>query len=309
MKDSQRKKTRLVLAMDSQAVQAKQNCGRLYYLGHVEHLVRISPARRLDGEPIAVNTGTLVHQVMNNVNRLKIAATKKRFARLVPKFAVTNATLLECGYRAIRRTKDLTDEEKLFHITKFTQFFAWDSIHGSHYKPLGCEVGFAKVIYEDSDVVFVYEGRIDLVLEANLDEGRNVFTTWLDYKSQGRDSAIYANRNQFLGYSWTLGSNMGFVLTYGLQKEKKDPFKYQPIFHPQSLIEQWKKETIQTFWDVVAKAPLGQAGFPRNRTHCDAGQYGWCKFIKLCDHASAPAVVQNGLRSIFYKKRVWTPWT
>lgn len=305
MKSSQRKPgSRLVLVADSQALQAAQVCPKSYYLAYAQHLRRIRVQRRVDGEPIAVNTGTLVHKIMNNVNRLKIAASKKRFE----KFAITNTTLLECGYRAIRRSKDLTHEEQLFHITKFTQFFAWDIAAGACYKPLGTEVGFAKIIYQDSDIIYIYEGRMDLVMRAELDGGSNVFNTWVDFKSTARDSAMYANRNQFLGYSYAMDTNMGFVLSYGLQKEKKDPFRYKPVYHPQSLIEQWKADTIQTFHFIASRAPLGISAFPRNRAACDGGQYGWCQFVTLCDNAYAPQEVQNGLVKIFYKKKVWSAW-
>lgn len=309
MKESRRKPgKRLVLCMDSQQLQAAQVCPRSYWLAYVEHLRRIRPPRRLDGEPIAVNTGTLVHLVMNNVNRLKIAASKNRFQKLVPRFAVTNTSLLECGYRVIRRFPDLTDEQKLFHITKFTQFFAWDIAAGTYYKPLGTEVGFAKILYQDRDIIYIYEGRMDLIIRAELDGGNNVFDTWVDFKSTGRDSIMYANRNQFLGYSYAMDTNMGFVLSYGLQKEKKDPFAYKPVYHPQPLIDQWKRDSINTFHTVASHAPHGIEAFPRVRAACDGGQFGWCQFVKLCDNAHAPKVVQDGLVKIFYRKKVWSAW-
>jgi len=304
VKDSQRRnKKRLVVEADSQAIQAAQDCKRKYHLGHIQHLVRIRLPHRQDGEPIAVNTGSLVHLMMNHMNRLKIAKAKGRF----PKFSVSNTQLLETAYRVIRRTRELTDEQKLFHVTKFTEFFAWDLVQGKHYKPLGTEVGFAKVIYQDSDVIFIYTGRMDLVLRAELD-GIEPFNTWADYKSTGRDTAMYANRNQFLGYSWVMDTNMGFVLSYGLQKEKKDPFKYKAVYHPTPLIAQWKADTIDTFRFIVSRAPFGEKEFPRNRAACDSGMYGWCPFVTLCDNAHAPAAVQAGLRKTFYRVRVWSPW-
>ncbi len=299
-----KKKPRLVLAMDSQALQALGRCDREYYQGHVEHLQKIRLPKRLDGEPIAVNTGQLIHTIMNQVNRLKIAKASGRF----PKFTVASQQLLEAGYRVISRAKDLTPEQKQFHTVKFTQFFAWDLNEGKYFKPMGTEVGFSKVIYEDADKVFLYEGRIDLVLRAELSGAEKHFETWLDYKSTGRDSVMYMNRNQFLGYSWVLGSNMGFVLSYGLQKEKKDPFKYKAVYHPQPLIEQWRADTIESFKFVFSRIELGKQFFPRNRAACDSREFGWCPFLALCDNEHAPVDVQNGLRRIFYRKRIWSPW-
>lgn len=305
LKESKRqKRKRLVVEMDSQAVQAAQDCKMKYFRGHIEHLVRLRAPRRQDGVPIAVNTGTLIHEMMFHMNRLKIAKANGRFTR----FSVSDAQLLEVAYRVIRRFPDLTPEERLFHTVKFTEFFAWDKTQGKYYKPLGSEVGFAKVIYEDADVIFVYTGRIDLVLRAELNEGQRVFNTWADYKSTARDTQLYPNRNQFLGYSWVMDSNMGLVLKYGLQTEKKNPFEYKVIYHPTELIAQWRKDTIDTFRFVLTRAPLGEKEFPRNRAACDAGQYGWCPFVMLCDNAHAPKEVQAGLRRTFYKERVWSPW-
>lgn len=305
MKLSQLKpKSRLVLAMDSQAVQAAQRCKREYYLGHVDHLMRIRNYKRLDGEPIAVNTGQLIHTIMNQVNRLKIAKARNRFKN----YAVGDMQLLESGYRVIKRTKELNDEQRQFHVVKFTQFYAWDKINGRFFKPLGTEVGFSKIIYEDRDVVFLYEGRMDLVMRAELDDKRLMFDTWLDYKSSGRDTAMYSNRNQFLGYSWAMNTNMGFVLSYGLQKEKKDPFKYKAVYHADALLADWRSNTIDTFKFVFSHVELGRNFFPKTRGACDGREFGWCPFITLCDNEHAPLEVQAGLRKTFYKERVWSPW-
>jgi len=293
MRESERKrrsgKNRLVLAMDSQALNAAQVCKRLYYLTKAEKLVRIGSKR-------AYEIGTMVHDIMHRVTRAKL--NRRIF---------TQAQLLEIGYKVIRRAhlRGLLDEDALvFHTVKYTQYVSWFQNQERYYKPLGNEVRFSKLLYEDMDVIFAYEGRIDLVLRIE-PAGINA---WADYKTQGRDYSIYTNRNQFLGYSWAIDTNIGFIIYYGLQKEKSDPFRLEPISHPSGLIEQWKQDTIRTYRDVLARIPFGEDAFERNRSACDSGKFGNCPFIPICDNSWVAPPVQEGIRRNFFKESDWTPW-
>lgn len=279
--------------MDSQLLHAYGGCQRKYWLTAAEHLVALEPYRTRSGTPLAKNTGSLVHDIMHRVNRAKVWRHK-----------LSDTNLLKIGFKRLAKEKELTPEERLFLSQKWVQFYAWDKIQGAHYKPLGTEVGFSKVLYSDEDTIFVYEGRIDLIVLAETLKA----PSWVDYKTQGRDSSIYKNRNQFLGYSWALDTNIGFILVFGLQKEKEKPFAYKTVYHSDSLKAQWKEETIATFREVLTKSLYGKFQFKLCRSHCDEGMYGWCKFLKICDNLNAPQDVQNGIRRIFYKEKEWKPW-
>jgi len=315
MKESQRKHRlgvdRIVLAADSQALHAFEACHRRYWLGQAEHLVPIHTKK-------AYEIGNMIHDIMHRVTRAKLRRPG----------LFTNMHLLKIGYKRIDKarkaglfvdkkskkpeTRAKNEEETyLFHITRFTQWMAWLEIQDRFYKPLGSEVGFSKVLYENMDVVFVYEGRIDLVLRVE----PAGFRTWADYKTQSREYQLYPNRNQFLGYSWALDSNIGYIVYYGLQEDKDDQklkadsiFKYHPIYHNPLLVEQWRQDTIRQFHKIVSLAPFGEKEFERNRASCDAGKFGLCPYTILCDNAWAPPQVQKGLRRIFFKESEWTPW-
>jgi len=262
-------------------------CEKKYYLSHSDKLTQI-------GTKKAFATGTWVHELLRRVNRAK--ANRRR------KFTLDQ--LLQIGYKFISRTKGFTQEERLFHTTKFTQFMAWNQRYWEFYRPIGVEVGFSKVLYEDADVVFVYEGKIDQVAHVIPAD----FVTWIDYKSQSREYNLYANRNQLLGYSWALNTDVGYLLYYGLQKEKLEAFRYQTIYHPKPLIEQWKRETIEVYRQILTTIPFGASAFRRNRAVCDSGQFGNCEFIKICDNAWAPLAVQASIRRTFYKPNEWSTW-
>lgn len=293
MKASQRVRNRIVLAMDSQLLQSFQWCQRQYYLTAAEHLVKLEPFRTVSGAPRAKNSGTIVHDIMHRVNRAKLWRHK-----------LTDTQLLDLGMKRIKRDKDWTQDEKLFMSTKWVQFYAWDKFAGQYYKPIGTETGFSKVLYEDEDVIFVYEGRIDLIVHVEPAE----INSWVDYKTQGREAAIYKNRNQFMGYSWALNTNIGFILVFGMQKEKEEAFAYRTVCHSDTQIATWRTETIRCFREVLLKSAFGKSQFSMSKANCDAGMYGWCQFVKLCDNASAPPEVQAGLKRMFYKEREWKPW-
>lgn len=315
MKESERNrrlgKDRIVLAADSQALQAFESCDKKYYLGQVSHLVPIRSKK-------AYEIGNMIHDIMHRLTRAKLRRPGK----------FTSMHLLKIGYKRIdlarkaglfvdKKAKKADTRAKneqetyLFHITRFTQFMAWLEQQDRFYKPLGTEAGFSKVLYENMDVLFVYEGRIDLVLQVE----PAGFRTWADYKSQSRDYVLYPNRNQFLGYSWALGSNIGYIVYYGLQQDTEDTklkandlFKYTPIYHNPELIKQWREDTIMYFRKILTQIPFGESAFPRNRASCDAGKFGLCPYTVLCDNAWAPKPVQQGLRRIHFKESEWKAW-
>lgn len=282
-------KDRLVLAADSHALNSFQSCNQQYYLSQADKLVSIKRKRAYD-------VGSMIHEIMHRITRAKL--NRRPFS---------DVALLEIGYRVIKRAYPsvLKDKEEIiFHTARFTEFYVWYKNQEQFYKPLGTEVGFSKVLYEDMDVIFVYEGRIDLILRVEPAD----FVTWADYKSQSREYALYANRNQFLGYTWALGATMGFIIYYGLQKEKKDIFKFQPLSYHPGLIAQWKQETIDSFRRIISLVPFGADGFKRNRAACDAGKFGPCQYGVLCDNSWAGPEIQSALRRTFFKESDWTPW-
>lgn len=293
---------RLVLTLDSHLLSYYQCCPRKFWLIFAEHL---NPRKITQ----AYEVGTLIHEMLRRVDRAKLQK-RRRF---------TDAQLMEIGFRTIRRSKALLNgsqrdskehrETVLFHISQFVNFYAWNKAQERFYQPVGYEVGFSKILYEDSDVLFIYEGRIDKIIKVvNPDDPRSGFLSWVDYKSQSRDYALYPNRNQFLGYSWALDTNIGFINYYGLQKEKKDPHKYKTVFHHPELINQWRAETIATYREILAKLSFGENEFKRNRYGCDSGKFGFCQFTALCDNAWTDSKITDGLTKINFEKREWKPW-
>ena len=302
---------RIILTLDSHALTYSEQCLKKYYFNQVEnlHLLKIEWPKLEKGKFTSVKKqgakelGTFIHDIIMRVNRLRLRVIKGK----VPfKFLVTDSTIINLGFKHISRRKEFSQDDKIFHQTKFMEFYSMIKTTHGWLTPLGYETGFSKILYEDNDVCFIYEGRVDFIGEsANWDT-----PIWVDYKTQSRESPLYENTNQFLGYSWAVGTNLGFIQYYGLQKDrrKEEAFRLKTIFHPQHLIEQWKKETIHQFRKVAGLIPFGEKGFDRNRSHCVGDLYGPCMYVKICDNASALPEVLNGIKQTFYKIEKWSPW-
>ncbi len=313
---------RIILALDSHALAYFQSCHKKYWLGHIEHLHAIKNTLEWDKDKRAFlvsskfnafELGTFIHDITFRMNRLRLRALKNK----VPfKIEVTDQVILSVGLKRISRCKNFDAEAKMFHTVKLIQYYSILKEQYAFLKPLGAEVGFSKVLYEDNDVCFLYEGRIDYIAK-NEPEGS---ISWIDYKTQSKEYVLYENPNQFLGYSWTLGTNVGYVQYYGLQagsknagaaemeREKRKFFRLEPIYHAPQLIEQWKSETIQTFREVASLIPFGELAFRRNRAACTSGFSGVCHFARICDNAWAPEPVLSGIKRTFYRKEEWHPW-
>jgi hypothetical protein len=297
---------RVILSMDSQTLNKAGTCKKKYWYSAVEHLKPRSKKK-------AYELGSFIHDMLYRMNRLSL---RSRDGKVPFGYNVTDAVLMKIGIKRISVATKLkffsTDSKEnqelsMFHMTKLLEYLSQDKKNQTWMKPMGAEVGFTKVLYEDNTVCFIYEGRIDFI--ARIEPAG--YNSWVDYKSQSREYAIYPNNNQFIGYSWVLNTNMGFIYYYGLQKtsEKEKAFRIEPLSFPQPLIEQWKKDTIKTFRDIVARLPFGEEAFERNRSACASGGFGGvCQYAKICDNAYAPKEVLEGIKRTFYKIEEWHPW-
>lgn len=136
---------------------------------------------------------------------------------------------------------------------------------------LGVEKAFSKVIYEDDENYFVYEGRPDLIAKWN---GKTVI--W-DHKTQKSKSYLYPYNNQAMGYCWGLDAlQFGYnfiVLT------KETQFRREITTYSESQIEQWKQDTIKWFFKIKqAKTSQEYA-----RSWQCQGKYGTCDFTPICE--------------------------
>lgn len=306
MRHPKTRKQKLILALDSHRISAFELCPMKDKYENVEQLT-----------PRAVSTafkkGANVHKVLEHYWRGK---------QYQKRFGLTDTQCIQLGQNVLRRhfsklyaaasTKKeqaLVQEEWQFHLSKYMEYV---SVHQKQkWEVLGTEVGFSVVLYEDPDVIFILEGRIDMIIR---NQARPA--SWVDFKTQSREYKLYKNANQFCAYSWVLSQQFGihngaygFLDYYGLQKSKEgtEAFVTDSVFYTPEYLAEWRREKIQTYRHILA-CRLSNS-FEKRRTACDFGKFGWCPYIRLCDNDTAPREVQASLRKIYYKQeKPWSPW-
>lgn len=255
------------LIADSHQISSYQTCEQRYYLYDIKHLRPKKIKKSLD-------LGTIFHEA------LSLHYRGKPFTE-VWTWLKTNEGLAEIAEEERKYSKngeaenyqDLLSKRYLDYCTHYkdrdwTNVVAVEDDQDS--------TGFSKVIYENDIVRFIYEGKIDLIVNVS---GVN---TWVDHKTQGAKFPYDRNEyvNQFLGYSWALGNNNGIInyITWS-KKVYESTFRRQAVSFGQDLIDEWRRETIQTYWDMLKS--IFDNDWRRRRSACDT-KYGPCLFQPIC---------------------------
>jgi hypothetical protein len=137
---------------------------------------------------------------------------------------------------------------------------------------LGVQKGFSKIIYEDDENLFIYEGCPDLI--ARFEGSAEVII--MDHKTQGLTYEIYPFNNQALGYCWALEVPR-FTYNY-LVFKKTDPIRRRSFTFREVQLETWKNDTIRWFFRV--KAAMQKNEFLRS-WQCQ-NKFGNCAFTEVC---------------------------
>jgi len=143
---------------------------------------------------------------------------------------------------------------------------------------LAVERGFSKLLYEDENNLFVYEGRPDLICK-----GRNQ-KIGIDHKHQSMKYSIYEHNNQAIGYCWGLELDH-FIYNY-IKFTKDDWFRRTVHKFTPSQIDQWKNDTIEWFFRI--KRSISNRSFIRNRSACQS-KFGICEYHEICEQPSQVA--------------------
>ena len=140
------------------------------------------------------------------------------------------------------------------------------------WQTIGTEVGFSKILYEDDQYLFIYEGKMDWLGYSGTDK------IVVDHKSRNGKYQIYEFNNQCRGYLWATGANK-FV--YNMITMTNIPsFERIAYSFSDSQIETWKNDTIE-WYKRVAQANANK-NFVRS-WNCSS-KYGVCEFHSLCEN-------------------------
>ena len=235
-------------------------CMRKYDYSKLQSLV---PAHR--GE--AIEKGTVVHEMLADYYRGKIAN--------VPHFDLIERGI-EVGRRMIVETElDIADTEELI-VKSFREYcMRWkDDV----WIPIAVEAPFSLVLHEDEELRIVFNGKMDLIVENPLQEGKRFI---VDHKTGSRNKQPISLTNQAQGYC-VAGQTAYFIINrFGFQKtlppEKK--FVRHSIQFNRAVLDEWKYWTVYRAKMIHAYIKAGV--FPPDYTQCD--KWSGCEFLPICD--------------------------
>jgi hypothetical protein len=166
----------------------------------------------------------------------------------------------------------------------------------------GIEVGFAKIIHQDHEKIYIIEGRIDA-----LSKVLNHYGIVWDHKSQDKAQDFYKFTPQFKTYTMVTGYKYCGVNYFGLQdKVNEQTFRRRVYQIPQYLIDEWRQIVISKF-DKVYAFLKGEYQLEKNRGTCP-GTYDShpCIFTRICDEPAEKHEIIKWFN--FIKVKPWKPW-
>lgn len=163
------------------------------------------------------------------------------------------------------------------------------------------EVGFSKLLYEDAELIYIVEGRIDLIANFFTQQGHAFL---VDHKTQSKETTHYQYTPQFLTYAWATNLRQMVINYIGFQKNppKEGFFRRQLLTFPEHIITEWEFQMLRIF---NSERDQRKFGYNKNRFECGAG-WSQCQFTKICDTQSEmrESIIKNYYKTV----PAWRPW-
>jgi hypothetical protein len=192
---------------------------------------------------------------------------------------------------------DLEPEYRNECIKQFREYAF--HFHGDGWLPKEVEQSFSRVLYEDDDLIILYEGIVDLVADGTL--GRIA----VDHKTASRREVPSDLSNQFMGYCWALDIPRLIINRIGFQKTVSANERFQRIVlsYPQGRIDEWQYWAV--YWLKVYDFYLQNDVWPPNFTSCD--KYSGCIFQQIC--TKIPEAREFAMQTKYKVVEPWSPHT
>lgn len=279
-----------IITLDSQILSAIMKCPRYTEYAFIRHLEPLEKA-------VALDKGSLLHEGLKVYYRLKNDPNSPA-QTLEGKIELAAQAMMDKVYQI-----DLdiaVCNEVISNFKAYCAFYKdedWEVLKNDEGQPL-VEVPFSKVIYQDDQLIIVYEGISDLLVNSRA--GKLV----VDHKSTSRNTEPYMLSNQFLGYCWAYKVNNVCVNSIGFQKtyEPAKRFLRFILSYPDALINEWVEVVVSTVKDYLKN--VEEQHFPPRFTSCRS-IYGDCAFAEVC--SSEPSAREWKLKSMYQTREAWDP--
>ena len=261
-----------IVAIDSQRLEAMQYCPCFYNYKFNKNLVLINT-------PIYLERGSLIHTMLASYYQAK-------------KDGVEQDAITAGRKAGLEMQLDIAEVEYTIGIfQQYTDLWENDSWNNI----VAVEQVASKVLYDSPDLLILYEGKMDLVLQI----GPSHISVDHKHSQSRRDPNQLSN--QFKGYCFLLGTNNHIVNEIGFQKTVKpvEKFRRHLLSFSDAIIQEWIANSIYTIKTALAWEENNY--YPRNFSSCD--KYSGCDFKHVC--ASEPGDMREFKLRRDFKERVW----
>lgn len=294
---------KFILTLDSSQIRSYMTCPHMWYLSYVKNLR--APWKYQNASDI----GTLTHQL------LEIYYTLRGLNPNENAMAHANLALDIFKQCKIYETYKVSKEDVNLIANRFVQYNI--KYMANDIKPLvrhgivGTEVGFTKKLYEDGFVIYLVEGRMDLL--ARIDDIKIV----VDNKTQAQHKTLYSHRPQVMTYLWATGYNYFLYNYFGVQKTyvEGETLWRDLVYVQPWQIERWVETMLRVF-DEIRQIYLGneilgtdatEYNFNQNLNSCSGpDEKRACQYAMRCN---APIELHKAIdQTYFYKAPKWSAW-
>jgi hypothetical protein len=299
-----------VLTLDASQINEFGKCNLLWAYLYRENL------RFVEADTLAMDKGSLCHLLLEHYYNLRCLEPHKSEKELIqPTIELFQKDDRRLEYKVPKDTQD-------FICQRFVQYvFNW---MGRDFKPYikegrpATELGFSTILYENENVLFIIEGKIDLLIEV----AEDVYA-FVDHKSQSKENHLFNYRPQMLTYALATRYNYAMINYFGLQKEVKEKvtFRRDTIKITNWMIERHRKYLIEKVFTPIWMADIKLKGiylkekesneikFEPNYSNC-AGSFDSspCMFSRLCWGTEHAEMRENMKKFYYVKSESWSPW-
>lgn len=298
---------KFILALDASQISEYLTCPLKWYY---DYYLRLS-LPEIESKRTAPDKGTLVHLLLDWYYTAKQDGADNNDAAIVAskKFILQEETSRLFKKGVINKDGKLEMTAKELETFLVERFFAYALRWPNDFNVPkgGIELGFSKLLYENDQVKFIVEGRIDL-----MDKMNNGLMAVVDHKTQERAVNLYGHKIQFKTYAWAANVNYAWVNYFRLQKkyEEGNTFRRELIYFTPAELQDWAIRMEAVFWEIYNMLQDAPRLFEMNRNDAACGgayDSNPCQFTPLCEEYNWE-MKERKKTSRYITKEAWTPW-
>lgn len=235
--------------------------------------------------------GSLVHEM------LRVHYTLKKEGTLDYKSIVENG--VNAGMAHSLTLQDMNSDLIQKCIENYKLYA--DNYENENWNVIAVEEPFSRVLFETPDeegkegITVLLEGRMDLIVTIPKMEAAGKIV--VEHKCPEKNYPVEPRTNQFIGYTWALGSTTIVVNRVGFQKDEKLRFTRPFCSYDKDQFDDWLVSA--EYWVKQYIQWREKDEWPMNYSSCM--KYGGCPYASICN-TSRPA--REFIKSSLYRPKM-----